>query len=262
LEYPHGDRALRFSPAQDRVRVPGVGAIRLRKGRAVPAYGRAFIVEKNGRWYAVFECEREAAPLPATGRAVGVDRGVRVLAATSEGELIANPRIADRLRSRVERHQRDLARLSQRDASDRLLNRHDPTRIAAALRLARAKEREANARGDHLHKVALDLVRRYDRIALEQLALRAMTRSAKGIREVPGTGVRQKAGLNRSLLDAGFGKLARLIREKAGYAARDVITVAARYSSQTCAPAAMLRRQVGRDHVSRASGAAMRPTRT
>jgi putative transposase len=111
LEYPHGDRALRLDAVQERVRVPGVGSIHLRKGRTVPAYGRAFIVEKNGRWYAVFECERAVQPLPAPGRAIGVDRGVRVLAATSEGELIANPRVAERLRSRVERHQRELARL-------------------------------------------------------------------------------------------------------------------------------------------------------
>jgi putative transposase len=135
----------------------------------------------------------------------------------------------------VEQHQQELARLSQRDADGRLLNRHHPTRRAAALRLARAKEREANARRDHLHKVALDLVRRYDRIALERLEVRSMTRSAKGTVEEPGSGVRQKAGLNRSLLDAGFGMLARLIREKAGYAAREVVHVAAHYSSQTCA---------------------------
>jgi putative transposase len=235
LEFPHGDRALRLDPEQRRVRVPGVGTVRLRKGRTVPAFGRAFIVEKNRRWYAVFECEREVAPLPATGRVVGVDRGVRVLAATSDGELIANPRVADRLRSRVEQHQQELERLSERDAGGRLLNRHDPGRLAAALRLARAKEREANARRDHLHKVALDLVRRYDRIAVERLELRSMTRSAKGTVEEPGSRVRQKAGLNRSLLDAGFGMLARLIREKAGYAAREVVDVAARYSSQTCA---------------------------
>jgi transposase len=46
---------------------------------------------------------------------------------------------------------------------------------------------------------------------------------------------RAKAGLNRALLDAGFGILASLIREKAAYAARTVIEVDARYSSQTCA---------------------------
>jgi putative transposase len=102
-------------------------------------------------------------------------------------------------------------------------------------RLARAKEREANARRDWLHKVSRMIVQRFDRIALEALRLRSMTRSAKGTVEQPGVGVRAKAGLNRALLDAGFGKLATLIREKAEYAGRTVIEVDARYSSQTCA---------------------------
>jgi len=52
LEFPHDDRALKLDAAQQRVRIPGVGAVRLRKGRSVPEFGRAFIVTKNGRWYA------------------------------------------------------------------------------------------------------------------------------------------------------------------------------------------------------------------
>jgi putative transposase len=104
LEFPHGARALKLDAQQRRARVPGVGAVALRKGRVVPTFGRAFIVRKNERWYAVFECERDPAALPRTGHVVGVDRGVRVLAATSDGELIANPRHADRLRSIVEQH--------------------------------------------------------------------------------------------------------------------------------------------------------------
>lgn len=36
MEYPHGDRALRLDPAQSRVRVAGVGSIRLRKGAHGP----------------------------------------------------------------------------------------------------------------------------------------------------------------------------------------------------------------------------------
>jgi putative transposase len=73
LMFPHGDRALKFD--RGRVIVPGVGKVRLRKGRAVPAFGRAWIVEKNARYYACFECEREAVPLPATGMLLGVDAG-------------------------------------------------------------------------------------------------------------------------------------------------------------------------------------------
>jgi putative transposase len=235
LEFPHGDRALKLHLAQTRVKVPGVGSVRLRKGRMVPAFGRAFLVTKNGRWYAVFEAHRTPSPLPAAGCSVGIDRGIRVLAALSDGTMIENLRPGSRRRAVVERHQRALDAVTVKDAIGRPLNTKAPVRVAAVRRLARAKEREANARRDWLHKVSRDLVQRFDRIALEALRLRSMTRSAKGTPKKPGIGVRAKAGLNRALLDAGFGKLATLIREKAEYAARTVIEVDARYSSQTCA---------------------------
>jgi len=234
LEFPHGDRALKLDAAQAKVRIPGVGTVRLRKGRAVPAFGRAFVVEKNGRWYAIFECQREAEPLAPTGKIIGVDRGVHVLAATSEGVLIANGSFAERHRRVFVGHQRNLNAVSIKDNRGRCLNRRDPVRIAVARRLARAKEREANARLDALHKAARRIVTDADVIALEALDLRAMTRSAKGTLERPGRSVKAKSGLNRVLLDAGFGILRRLIVEKAANAARVVIDVEASYSSQTC----------------------------
>jgi putative transposase len=235
LEFPHGDLALKLDDAQRRVRVPGVGAIRLRKGRVVPEFGRAFLVTKNGRWYAVFEAHRFRSPLPASGCSIGIDRGIRVLAALSDGTMIENLRPGSRRKAVVERHQRTLDAVTVKDATGRPLNAKDPARIAAVRRLARTKEREANARRDWLHKVSRMIVQRFDRITLEALRLRSMTRSAKGTLEAPGVGVRAKAGLNRALLDAGFGKLASLIREKAEYADRTVIEVDARFSSQTCA---------------------------
>jgi len=236
LEFPHADRCLVFDGRQRRVRVPGVGGVRLRKGREVPpTFGRAFITTKNGRWYAIFECHRAIAPIPPSGAGVGIDRGIRVLAATSDGDLIENLRPGSERKRLVEQHARALDAATVKDAAGRCLNRRDPTRIAASRRLARAKEREANARRDHLHKVSRTIVDRYDRIVLEDLRLANMTRSAKGTVEVPGKNVKAKSGLNRELLDAGFGILATLIREKAEYAARDVIVVNPAYSSQTCA---------------------------
>jgi putative transposase len=233
LEFPHGDRALRF--VGERVIVPGLGPVRLRKGRKVPEdRGRAWIVEKNGRWYACFECERAAQPLPATGKVLGVDRGVHVLAATSEGELIANGRMANRHRSVVTGHARALDAATVKDAKGRPTNWKDPKRIATLQRLARAKEREANARLDALHKVAHRIVASADVIGLEALNLRGMTRSAKGTIEEPGRNVAAKTGLNRAMLDAGFGILRRLIGEKAERAVRRIVDVDARYSSQTC----------------------------
>ncbi len=216
------------------MRIPGVGTVKLRKGRVVPAFGRAFVVEKNGRWHAVFECERDPQPLPLTGHVIGVDRGVRILAATSDGELLANGKAEERLRRIVAGHQRAVAAATEKDARGRCLNGHDPTRVAAVGRLARAKERESNARLDRAHKAALRLIRRADVIGLEDLRVAGMTRSAKGTLAHPGRNVAAKAGLNRALLDAGFGILRRLIGEKAEWAGRRAIDVDARYSSQTC----------------------------
>jgi putative transposase len=236
LQFWHGNLALRLDDQQHRVVVPRVGSVRLRKGRRVPpTFGRAFLTTKNGRWYATFECHRSVEALPATGRRVGIDRGIRVLAATSDGERIANPRHADRLRLKVGRHARALERRSRRDAEGCVTNRRDPGRAAALRRLARAKEREANARRDWRHKVSRHIVDRYDLIVLEELSLSKMTRSARGSAERPGSNVAAKSGLNRALLDAGFGMLGTLIREKAEWAARVVIGVNPRYSSQTCA---------------------------
>jgi putative transposase len=101
-------------------------------------------------------------------------------------------------------------------------------------RLARAKEREANARLDALHKASRAIVDSADVIGAEKLNLRGMTRSAKGTIQKPGKNVAAKAGLNRALLDAGFGILRRLIGEKAESAVRRVVDVDARYSSQEC----------------------------
>ena len=235
VEFPHGDRALRFDQAQQRVTIPGVGAVKLRKGRQVPAsYKRAWVVRKNDRWYACFECERPVRPLPATNEVIGVDRGVHVLAALSDGRLLANAAVGEKRKAATARMQRELDAATVRDGNRRVVNGREYRRVKARKRLARAKEREANARRDYAHKVARQLVNGADVIALEKLSLRAMTRSAKGSVERPGRNVRAKAGLNRVVLDSGFGLLRQMIVAKAEEAARTVVEVAARFSSQEC----------------------------
>ncbi len=146
LMFPHGDRALRF--VGERVVVPGVGRVRLRKGRQVPTFGRAWIVRKNGRWYASFECERAAQPLPTTGKVVGIDRGVHVLAATSEGELIRNGRLAAKHRRVVTAHARALDKATVKDTTGRAIEcaRPQARRCRAALGAGEGTRGERPAR--------------------------------------------------------------------------------------------------------------------
>jgi putative transposase len=235
IAFPHGNRALRLDARQTRVLVPGVGAVKLRKGRTIPlTYGRAWLYRRNDRWYACFECEREVQPLPAARRLVAVDRGIHVLAALDDGHLIRNRAVGEQRRRRTARLQRELESVTVRDSAGRVRNGSDLKRVKAVKRLARAKEREANARRDYAHKASREIVDGAEIIALEQLDVQRMTRSAKGTLEKPGRNVAAKAGLNRRLSDSGFGLLARLIAEKAEEAARRLVWVDPRFSSQEC----------------------------
>jgi putative transposase len=129
--------------------------------------------------------------------------------------------MANRHRRVVTGHARTLDKATVKDAQGRPTNWKDPKRIAAVQRLARAK-------------AAHRIVASADVIGVEKLNLRGMTRSAKGTIEEPGRNVAAKSGLNRAMLDAGFGILRRLIGEKAERAVRRIVDVDARYSSQTC----------------------------
>jgi transposase len=68
-------------------------------------------------------------------------------------------------------------------------------------------------------------------IAVEDLKIVNMTRSAKGTAAEPGRNVRQKAGLNRGILAAGWGRLVERLEHKAP---GRVEKVNPRYTSQTC----------------------------
>jgi putative transposase len=125
LEFSHGGRALRFNSKQSRVIIPGVGSVRLRKGRPVPLCGRAWVVERNGRWWACFEVEREVQPNTMPALLVGIDRGIHVLAATSDGVLHRQPSAIARQQRSIARIQRLLEAVTDRDEAGRVRNRAD-----------------------------------------------------------------------------------------------------------------------------------------
>lgn len=167
--------------------------------------------------------------LPPTGRAAGIDVGVAVLAAVADNrgdvELIPNPAPLSRGLRRLERAQQALAACQK--GSNR---RHDARR-----RVTQVHEQIRQLRRQHAHQLSARLVADYDLIAVEDLRITTMTRSARGTVETPGTNVAAKAGLNRSILDAGWGQLVNLLTYKAEGAGRQLVRVPARHTSQTCA---------------------------
>jgi putative transposase len=221
-----------------RLYVRGVGHLRIRVPGRVRGTPRTLTVRRRGRAFdmTVFCSQVEPEALPPTGQHVGLDRGVAVLAATSDGGLEPNPRPRRARAEALADAQRDLAR--RRPASVR--HRRAKERIAAL------GHREANVRKNACHQLSRRLVNGYDLICLEKLRITNMTRSARGSLEAPGTNVAAKAGLNDAILDSGWAMLERFIAYKAADAGRQVEHVDPRHTSVTCS-------QEGCGHVDPAS---------
>ncbi|MBG0817827.1 RNA-guided endonuclease TnpB family protein [Planomonospora sp. ID82291] len=168
--------------------------------------------DPDGRWYAslAVETNAEPEPLPATGRAVGVDLGVKDFAVTSDGERIRNPRHLERKARNLARYQRRMAR-KQRGSNNR---------AKAKAKVARTHAKVRDARRDFLHKAGTRLVRDHDVIAIEDLNVRGMVRNRS---------------LARAISECGWGEFRRLLEYKCErYGRRLVVIDRWHPTSKTC----------------------------
>jgi putative transposase len=202
-----------------------VGRVKVGQHRPVAGGVKTLQLKREGRrWYVIVVTDIEPVPLPPTGRSVGVDLGVARFLTTSDGEIIANPRFLDAAQVRLA----DLQRRKQ----------HARPGSGNRKRLRRALAKQwrtvRNQRRDFHHRTARGLVDTCDTIALEDLRVAAMTTSAAGTVEDPGRNVAAKAGLNRSILDAGWNQFTSILVAKAESAGRRVIFVNPTATSIDC----------------------------
>lgn len=192
----HGRQSIRltrngFTLHGERLYVAKVGDIRVRWSRPLPSVPSSVTVirEPDGRYYASFVVERQAAPLPGCAREVGIDLGLANLVVTSDGEVIANPRFLRTAHRRLRKAQRRLSR-RRKGSVNRARARH---RVAVMHRKVR------ETRLDHAHKMALRLVRDNQAVYAEDLCVSGLARTT----------------LAASIADAGWSQLVRCIEEKA-----------------------------------------------
>lgn len=189
----------------------GVGRVKLHLSRPIEGRVKTVTLKRDavGDWWVTFACEDvPVRTLPPTGQAVGVDLGLASFLATSDGETVENPRHLRTAERQLKRAQR---RVSRR-------KRGGSRRRKAVRILARQHRRVADARRDFHFKTALELVRRYDTIAVEDLNVRALSRST----------------LAKSVNDAGWGQFLHALATKAESAGREVVAVDCRGTSQEC----------------------------
>lgn len=208
------------------IQVPRVGMVKLRGWRELPGTPlTATISLRAGQWFASVQCEISAsAPSAPPLSSVGIDLGVSVFAALSDGTSIAPANHGKGALAALRRAQRDLARKRRGSAN----------RKKAVRRVARIHMRVTNARKDFLHKTSTTIAKNHGTVVVEALKVRNMTASAAGTIEAPGRNVRQKTGLNRAILDQGWGQFRTMLAYKLADRGGRLIEVSAAYTSQTC----------------------------
>lgn len=220
-----------------RVRFQGVGHVKVHQHRPVVGKVKTVSVKHEGRkWFVVLTAEQERPePLPATGSAVGIDLGIANFLADSGGGFVPNPRHGRSNAARLEAAQKALSRFLRVRRDKRTANHR-----RAVEKVAKLHGKVRRQRLDHAHKTALALVREHDFIAHEDLKICNMSRSPapRPDTETPGSflhnGAAAKAGLNRSINDAGWGVFLTILNAKAESAGREVIAVDPRNTSRRC----------------------------
>ena len=195
--------------ASGRLYLQGIGDLKVKLHRPVEGRIKTVSVKREaGRWYALFSCEIEPTPLPASDNAIGIDVGLTAFATLSDGSEIANPRHARKAQAAVRRAQRKVAR-REKGGNGR--------RKAVAL-LQKAHAHVANQRNDFHHKAARAIVNRFGLIAVEDLNVKGLAGSM----------------LARSVHDAGWASFLHMLDYKAEGAGRRVVWVNPAGTTQRC----------------------------
>jgi putative transposase len=185
------------------------------------------IIFKQGKWFASITVDCEPTRPTTDVGAIGLDFGVNHAIATSNGELIDNPRFLKKAQEKI----KQVAKKARRKRIGK--KGVSPSRRfrKAQKAVGKIQSKVGRQRQDWQHQMSSKIVSDNSLIATEKLNLKGMTSKSKG-----GKRKKQKTGLNRSILDVGIGNLKSLIKYKVTEAGGFYIEVPTRKvkPSQTC----------------------------
>jgi putative transposase len=171
-----------FSIKAAKVFLAKIGCIKTKWSRPLPSEPSSVTVIKDttGRYFLSFVVEIQPETKPATNPAVGVDLGLKVFAACSNGDRVSSPSYKQ-LDCKIRKAQRRLSR-RQKDSKRRERMR---------LRVAKLNAKLRDTRKDFLHKLSTKAVNDNQVIALEDLNVSGMLKNRKLSRVISQAGWRE-----------------------------------------------------------------------
>lgn len=167
------------------------------------------VLRADGHWYALIICEMPAVEPVEDRPTIGLDVGLKVFLADSEGRTVENPRYYRKSQKTLRRKQRILSRRIKGSRRRR----------KAAKNVAQTHLKISQQRRDFLFKTAKVYADAYSLIAVEDLNISGMARNGH---------------LAKSIYDASWSKFILILTDKAENAGGRVIKVAPHFTSQMC----------------------------
>ncbi|MGC1953597.1 MAG: transposase [Gammaproteobacteria bacterium] len=222
FRFPQG-----FKVEGNRVYLPKIGWVSFWKSRDIEGTIKNVTVSRRGEhWYVSFQVEIEMPdPLHPSDSAIGIDMGLATFAAFSNGQRLLPLNSFRQTEAKLAKEQRKLSRKVK----------FSHNWIKQKRRVNRVHQRIANLRHDFLHQHSTEISQNHAVIVVEDLRVSNMSRSAKGTGDEPGRNVAAKSGLNKAILDQGWGRFRTLLDYKQLWRGGMVIAVPPQYTSQTCA---------------------------
>ncbi len=201
-----------------RVRLPRLGWIKLKERGYLPAESDglhilcATVSERAGRWFVSLQVEEERPePEPASGPALGVDLGVKTLAAVSYGEDVfihhENPKALYAGQKKLRGLQKKLSR------QEKGSNRREATRR----KIARQHMRIARVRYDAIHKATSSVV--------AKAKPPSQRPSVIGIEDLNTSGMMKNRRMSKAVADASMGEFRRQLSYKCAWYGIDLVVL-------------------------------------
>ncbi|MGD9687524.1 MAG: RNA-guided endonuclease InsQ/TnpB family protein [Desulfobacter sp.] len=218
---------------ESRIKVPKVGIVKTVHHRQIPKEAEIktlTIIREGCKWFACFSVELplDIEPEQDLQNAIGIDFGLNDFLYASDGSHVSTPKFLRKSLDKLARLQRRFARAKKRSARW--------YKLLKAIRKCHYKIR--CQRHDFLHKTANALLKLGNVICHEDLNIRGMSRRPKPVQDKDGKYLPNrasvKAGLNKSINDAGWYQFLLYLKYKAVEQGKQIIGVPPQYTSQKC----------------------------
>ncbi|PYX79648.1 MAG: cytosine methyltransferase [Acidobacteria bacterium] len=219
-------RCIKLDQVNRRIQLPKLGWVRYRNSREVLGeIPSATVSLSAGQWFVSISTRREVEPPVHPSRSsVGLDWGVARFYTLSDGEY------QDQLQS-LKRFLPKLAKLERRLAGKKKFSGNWKK---AKAKITKLHSKITHIRKDFVHKASNDISKNHAVVFVEDLPGKNMSTSAQGTKAKPGKGVRQKSGLNRSILDASRFELRRQLAYKTQWNGVLLVPVPPQNTSRRC----------------------------